>query len=188
MNDSLYISQELRKPEGVEFIKGICDAEAVLNCVATLICPELHSISVEAIQKLKAGEKLFSWHDVVTEWPSIFSGIEVISNRITLPHRDPKAAPTMYDFLVSAGTHSEAWLDLQDVNARLAYNPGTVVALCGKVLRHGVERWIGGERVCIAHFVRDAVHQRLKLPCPGWVDNNRYIALMNRAFVNRQNW
>jgi hypothetical protein len=188
MEDALYISQELRKPEGAKFIKAIHDAEFVLNCVAMLICPELHSISVNAIQKLKAGEELFNWDDVITQWPSIFSGIEVISNRITPPHRDPKAAPTMYDILVSAGTHTESWLDLQDVNARLVYNPGTVVALCGRVLRHGVQEWVGGERICIAHFIRDAVHERLNLPSPDWVKSSRYVAMMNESFVNRQNW
>jgi hypothetical protein len=188
IKDPLYISQELRKPEGAKFIKDIQDAEAVLNCVAMLICPQLHSISVSAIEKLKVGEGLFKWDDVITNWPSVFSGIEVISNRITPPHRDTNAAPTMYDFLVSAGTHTEAWLDLQDVNAHLAYNPGTVVALCGKVLRHGVQTWIGGERICVAHFIRDAVQERLNLRCPDWVNNSRYIALMNKSFVNRQSW
>jgi hypothetical protein len=156
--------------------------------VAILICPELYSISVNAIQKLKVGKELFKWDDVVTKWPSIFSGIEVISNRITPPHRDPKAAPPTYDLLVSAGTHTEAWFDLQDVNAHLAYNPGTVIALCGKVLRHGVEKWVGGERICIAHFIRDAVHERFNLPSPGWVNSRRYVTMMNPAFVNRQNW
>src|ERR1700733_9931110 len=188
MQDALYVSQELRTPEGAEFINAIRDAEAVLDCVTALVCPELHSISACAIKKLKAGEELFKWHENVIDWPCVFSGIEVISNRITPFHRDPKAAPTMYDFLVSAGTHEEAWLDLPDVNARLSYNPGAVVAICGRVLRHGVESWLGGERVCIAHFIRDAVHELLKLSYPDWVMSSQYVGLMDEAFVNRQNW
>jgi hypothetical protein len=188
IQDSLYVSQELRRPEGAKFIKDIQDAEIILNCVSMLICPELHSFSIGAIRKLMEGQELFEWDDVVKEWPSIFSGIEVISNRTTPPHRDPNACPTMYDFLVSAGTHTEAWLDLQDVDARLTYNPGTVVALCGKVLRHGVQTWAGGERICIAHFIRDLVHDRLDLPRPEWVNISRYIMFMNGSFVKKQNW
>ena len=71
-------------------------------------------------------------HDNVQLWPSFFSGIEVITNRITPLHRDPQSAPPVYDFLVSAGTHTEAFLDLPDVKARIGYKPCTVVAVCGK--------------------------------------------------------
>jgi hypothetical protein len=188
LDDALYVSQELRRPEGAAFVKAITDAEAVLDCVAAIVCPELHSISLCAIDKLKSGEHLSKWDDIVKQWPCVFSGIEVISNRVTPLHRDPKAAPTMYDFLVSAGNHQEAWLDLPDVNAKLAYNPGTVVAVCGRVLRHGVEKWIGGERICFAHFIRDAVHQRLGLPRPDWVKSSQYVQLMDKEFINRQHW
>jgi hypothetical protein len=127
-------------------------------------------------------------HPNVSLWPSFFSGIEVISNRITPPHRDAQAAFPVYDFLVSAGTHEQAWLELPDLKANLSYKPCTVVAICGKVLRHAVLDWAGGERLCIAHFIRDNVHKRLDIPRPEWVKNTCYLKMMDDVFITRQGW
>jgi hypothetical protein len=157
-----------------------------LNAVAVLVCPDLHSIATSAIQKLKRGNHVNTPHEHVQLWPSIFSGIEVISNRVTPLHRDAKSAPPVYDFLVSAGTHTNAWLDVPDVKARLLYKPCTVIAVCGKVLRHGVESWEGGERLCFAHFIRDAVHERLQIPRPEWVTMGAYTDSIDEGFTYRQ--
>lgn len=188
--DDLFVSQELRSSEGAEFVRCIQDAEAILNCIGILICPDLFTKGTRAINKLKRpeGQHLHEWHDNVQLWPSFFSGIEVISNRTTPSHRDAKAAPPAYDFLVSAGRHRDAWFELPDVQARLSYEPGTVVALCGRVLRHAVPNWGEGERLCIAHFMRDAVHNRLNIPRPDWVSQRQYLELMDGGFVTRQGW
>lgn len=180
------MSQELSKKEATLFLETITMAEYILNAIAVLICPTLHSIGTKAIQKLQREVHVTTPNDNVQLWPSIFSGIEVISNRVTPLHRDSKSAPPVYDFLVSAGTHTNAWLDVADVKTRLLYNPCTVVAVCGKVLRHGVESWEGGERLCFAHFIRDAVHDRLQLPRPDWVTMGAYVACMDEEFTDNQ--
>jgi hypothetical protein len=92
-------------------------------------------------------------------WCSFFSGIQVISNRTMPNHRDNGSAPADYDFLVSAGDHRNAWLVLEDIKAKLSYNPCTVVAISGRVLNHAMPDWEEGERLCIAHFTRDNVHE-----------------------------
>jgi hypothetical protein len=186
LQDGLHVSSELQKETGGVFLKSITNAESLLNAIGMLTCSEQYRLGTEAITKLKTGSYLAKPHDNVQLWPSFFSGIEVISNRITPLHRDAQAAPPVYDFLVSAGTHEEAWLDLPDVNARAIYRPCTVVAVCGKVLRHGVMGWKGGERICLAHFIRDNVHNRLQLPRPDWVSNDQYLACMDDAFKIRQ--
>jgi hypothetical protein len=153
-----------------------------------LICPDQFSIGTRAINILQGREepKLKKWHDNVLLWPSFFSGLEVISNRITPPHCDAQAGASDYDFLVSAGRHKEAWLELPDINTRLSYKPCTVVAICGKVLCHAMPSWDGGERLCIAHFIRDNVHMRLELPRPDWVNNGQYLRMMEGGFLARQ--
>jgi hypothetical protein len=167
---------------------AIHDAEAVINCISVLISPQLHDIGMSAISKVKDGQCLSNWNDNVKLWPCMFTGIEVIVNRVTSVHRDGQAAPPMYDLLVSAGTHTEAWLDLPDIRSRVLYDPCTVVALSGKVLRHGVKDWKGGERICFAHFIRDNVHNRLQLPRPDWVTIGTYVSLMDVQFINRHDW
>jgi hypothetical protein len=147
----------------------------------------MYEIGNKAIEQIQAGEGLQQWHEHVHLWPSAFSGIQAIVNRITPSHRDTGAAPSMFDLLVSAGTHRNANLRLGDVKANLSYKPGTVVLVCGRVLKHEVADWKLGERICMAHFMRDNVHQRLGLPRPTWVDIEEYRSLMEASFRSRQN-
>jgi hypothetical protein len=153
LSDDLYVSQETRKADGRSFLLKIAPAERLINAIMALISPELYSIGMDAIAQLKSGNQVAKQHTNVKLWPSVFSGLEVIANRRTPLHRDPRAAPPMYDFLLSAGTHSEAFISLVDIDAQFCYNPGTGVILCGKMLLHEVPGWEGGERVCIAHFI-----------------------------------
>ena len=172
--------------EGKNFLLQITPTEHLVNAVVALISPELYSVGMDAIEQLKSGMQLAKQHSNVDLWPSVFSGLEVIANRRTLPHRDPRAAAPVYDFLLSAGTHLEAFLTVNDIDTQFGYNPGTAIALCGKVLLHEVQGWEGGERVCIAHFIRDGVHNRLNLRRPDWVAFRPYVELMHREFAQRQ--
>jgi hypothetical protein len=72
----------------------------------------------------------------------------MIINRETYVHRDVGSAPMDYDLLFSSGTHEQCMLDIWDLGLRLSYLPDTVVGISGKVLRHGVKTWDGGERIC----------------------------------------
>ncbi|KAG2059843.1 hypothetical protein BDR06DRAFT_865312, partial [Suillus hirtellus] len=85
-------------------------------------------------------------------WPSIFSGLEIIVNRVTLSHRDPGGSPSLYDLLVSLEKGHVAKLTLADVEAELDYFPGTMVFISGIILEHStsVGPWGSGERFVIA--------------------------------------
>jgi hypothetical protein len=72
-------------------------------------------------------------------------------------------------------------LDVNDLGMRLQYLPGTGVAIAGKVLRHGVRTWEGGERICLARFVKDSVHDRLGQPRPNWVCYDDYVGLTSNS-------
>jgi hypothetical protein len=184
----LYVSTELRTKEAANFLRCVQTAETLLNYIGRLVCPEMFSAGIEAISKLQTGEGLDKTFDNIALWPSFFSGIEVISNRDTDQHRDQFSSPPVYDFLLSAGKHRNAWLQLADINASLSYDPGTVVALCGKILHHGVSPGWEGERICIAHFIRDNVHDRLKVQRPGWVTVKQFWEAMDQDCFARQKW
>ena len=94
--------------------------------------------------------------------------------------RDMGSSPTCYDFLLSSGTHKQSRLDLPELGTSLSYGPGTLVAVSGKVLLHRVKWWEGGERVCIAHFTKDAVHTRLGLERPQWPRQQTYLQLLGK--------
>ncbi|KAG1822963.1 uncharacterized protein BJ212DRAFT_1211751, partial [Suillus subaureus] len=71
-------------------------------------------------------------------WLSIFSGLELIVNRVTLSHRDPGGSATLYDLLVSLGKGHHAKITLPDIQAELDYLPGTMLFISGIVLEHVV--------------------------------------------------
>ena len=113
-------------------------------------------------------------------------GTPLIVNRLTPPHKDPGSALTHYDLLLSVGTHKSARIQLHDVQASLSYHPGTAVLLCGRIILHEVSSWEGGERICLAHYVRDMVHDRLGLDRPDWVSGKDYTSLMSAGYRLRQ--
>jgi hypothetical protein len=147
-------------------------SERFLNEVLAVIHPSLHLAGEEALTKQR---------DATPEnvprkrWTSVYTGIDVISNRLTKAHRDHNSQYHWYDMLVSLGHGSSPRLSLNDVGLTLEYGPGTIVALCGMVLTHEVESWGPGERVCVAHFMRENVLRRFKCPMGGWVNTSDYV-------------
>jgi hypothetical protein len=179
------VSSDFSSRSGGSFVDKVAHCELLHNAMMTLIAPELHSIGEEAVMKLKRGEQLFRLHENVERWPSIFSAFQVIVNRITPPHRDSGSAPAFYDLLTSAGSHKSCTFRVCDMDFGLSYAPGTVIAVAGKILKHEVAGWEGGERICIAHYMRDNVLDCLGLQRSKWVEMNTYWKLMGKGFLKR---
>jgi hypothetical protein len=163
----------------------------LLNAILAIAHRELYRARFEATHKLKHREGLniaIESHEHVKSWNSVFSGLAVITNRITPEHRDSGGCATWYDLLLSAGQHRTAYLNLDDIGAKLSYSPGTVDLICGKVLCHSMPEWRGGERICIAAFMRDMIHHRLDVYNPRWCERCSYIRMMNTDFAIHQGW
>jgi hypothetical protein len=148
-----------------------------------LVAPELFSAGMRAIETIK---ELHSDRPNIDLWTSAFSAIGIIVNRETLTHRDAGGWRTCYDLLVAAGTYESAYLDVPDLGARIEYNPGTAVFITGKILRHAVTSWKGGERICYAHYMRNNVHNRLVVEQTGWVKEALYTRWMSEGFLQRR--
>lgn len=119
---------------------------------------------------------------IADRWNSVFTGIQVISNRVTPAHRDRKGRPEWFDLLVSIGDSCILpRLLINDLGLDMAYRSGTVVALCGTVFEHEVRSWGKGERVCYAHFMREAVRKRLDILAGGWVSQQDYQDIIPEA-------
>jgi hypothetical protein len=175
-------SVSLLEPGVSDFLVGIKDTEEAVNLIFSLISPDLYEAGKTAVDSLKEQHK---HHKNVLRWPSVFGGLGLISNRITPDHRDVGGCFPWYDILVAAGDYTEAFLDMPDLRTRFAYTPGTVVAVCGKLLRHGVCEWRGGERLCYAHYQRGNVMDRLRQERPCWVKYQSYMKMMSHNFSRR---
>jgi hypothetical protein len=101
-------------------------------------------------------------------WATPFTGLSVIMNRETITHRDVKGYRESFDLLLTIGNYAGGQLHLPRLGFSLIYNPGTVVALAGNVLQHGVCR-VTSDWACLAHFWHHKVGERLGVMKPGWV-------------------
>jgi hypothetical protein len=174
----------LQSQYGAAFLQRIHHGELLCNAVTALITPEMYEGGLETIAKTKLGVEMASLHDHVQLWPSVFTALQVIVNRKTGPHRDKGGCFSHFDLLVSLGTHTKAFLHLRELAVSFEYLPGSMVAVCGKVFLHeivdgeGGDGWQGGERICIAHFMKDGVHSRLGQPRPSWPKKDTYMSLL----------
>lgn len=152
-----------------DFLKSMAPLESILNGVTSVINQKLYQSGLEAMQTILTQNPALSWG-------SVWSGFSLIVNRMTPYHRDSGASISMYDLLFSAGTHQDCYIEVAELEAQFLYLPGTLLAVCGKVLKHRVESWAGGERICVAHFMKDAVHNRLGIARPEWPLLDDYLS------------
>jgi hypothetical protein len=162
------------------FFSSTYSLSVLCNAMTALVASQQYDSGQAAIQQIKDGKELDSLHPNLGYWHSIWSGFSLIVNRMTVFHRDPGASAPCFDLLISGGTHSDCKLELPDIGATLSYAPGTGVFVTGRVLRHGVKSWSGGERICLAHFMKDIVHDRLGQPRPEWTNIDDFLEI---AFV-----
>ena len=138
----------------------------IMAAMLRVMHPQLFFAGLTAMRTLEARA---DFAEYARAWPSVFSSVQVISNRTTQAHRDTKGVPEWLDVLGTFGTYASATLRLPQLNLTAAYGPGSIVALSGMMVEHGVD-WDreDGERVCLACYMIDAVHQWLEVECPGW--------------------
>jgi hypothetical protein len=75
---------------------------------------------------------------LLTTWPAVYPGMDIIANWVTPRHCDKGGAPSFYDHLVSFGLDHDARFLLNDLHAEFAYKSGTSVLFPGKDLYYEV--------------------------------------------------
>jgi hypothetical protein len=175
--DPIQPSAILQSPIVQQWLDQIRPAEQFLNAVLHIVHLELWTANCSATKKLV--ERLPS---PSFSWPTVYSGMDVIVNRLTPAHLDGGGAFSFYDHLLSLGQGHMATLNLDDLDAQFSYDPGTSIFLTGKVLTHSVPQWLEGERVAIAHYSKDDVHDRLGIPRPALPTQSGWWASYGSTF------
>ena len=157
----MYISPHLHDPAVCQWLQSISPIEQLFDAVLYIVHPGMYEANCKATQ-LRLQQLNNSSHI----WPSTYHGMDVIANRLSKIHNDESRAVSFYDHLVSFGQDHDAKLRLEDLNAVFEYQPGTSVLFSGKALTHEVRQWSGGERMVIAHYARDEIHDRLGVARP----------------------
>lgn len=154
--------------DGVEqALYRIAPTERLLNAILFLIHNDQYNASLKVINKIKktCTDKRILSH--LRNWPSVFTGVTCVVNRITPPHRDRNGFKAGFDFLLTGGDYSGE-LRLRDIGITFPYRPGCVVALAGRVLTHEVGSWSGKDRICMAHWIRERVFMKLGIDDLHW--------------------
>lgn len=180
----------LRSKVVQEWLQSIEPVEQLLNAVLSIVHPQMWSANSNATPSL-----LENLDNPPPTWPTVYPAMDLIANRKTGRHFDRGGAVTFYDHLISFGQNHGAKLVLHDLDANLAYQPGTSVLFSGTALAHSVskppgqkdppEGLAGGEnlpeenppeRLAIAHYAKDVVQDRVGVVRPllptqlGWWD------------------
>ncbi|KAF8228140.1 hypothetical protein L208DRAFT_1057278, partial [Tricholoma matsutake] len=155
------------------WLKETLELFALMGALLSIVHPELYEIGRGVLKKVgdspdmvKDGEEVL---EVLWLWMTPFSGYGLISNCITPMHRDNNSQGPWYDCLMTIRVYEKgAQLKLKNLGLELDYPSGTMVFLLGKVIRHGMSE-INGNWVCIAQYMRDNVHERMRMRSPEWI-------------------
>ena len=161
-------SVNFRLEDALTWLAAISESNAIVSAILAVIHPDLYDAGRKTMSCLMKTPEVCP-QNVLNQWASVFSGVSVISNRMTPSHRDNSSRVHWYDVLVALGSYQNCNLELPGLGMSLEYSPGTVVGLSGMVLEHAVPM-VEGDRVCYAYFMKDNVHDWAKVPCKNWMD------------------
>jgi hypothetical protein len=156
-------------------------SQYLLNAIVAMASPKLFDAGVQAITAVKDMEL----HQNAEVWTSIYTGLSIIVNRQTPRHRDVGGALCHPDLLLSAGDHSGSKFLIPDISLTLEYNPGTVVILAGRVLSHAVPGPWEGNRICIAQYMKDKVHNHFHVGRPPLPSMTEYDCIKAHGYRRR---
>lgn len=166
------ISAALKKHDSAadKWISVMSESSALLGGIFSIVHPDLYQAGIDAMIALNNNPDLVSdsmrLQSILATWSAPFHAVSIISNRVTPPHHDVKSAKQWMDLLVALGKYRKGIFSIPTVGYKLRYNPGTVVCLNGRLLRHEAD--VVGDRACIAYYMREKVHKRLAMKDIGW--------------------
>jgi hypothetical protein len=162
----------MKEFQASHWLESSKNVENLINLTLSLINPGQFQCGLQMLKKLR---RLKNTKKVAVYWQSVFSGVSVIANRITPIHRDKHGRPEWFDMLANyCRSGSSPRFLVNPIGLDLDYSTGTVIGFCGNILEHQVRAWGEGDRVCFAHFMRDAVREKLQVPFSGWVELSTY--------------
>jgi Oxygenase domain of the 2OGFeDO superfamily len=168
--DPLHASADIQEPANSTYLQHLVLANAIVGAIYAIIQPDLFESGLAAFEKLADhAEALDDPINIALRvWATPFTGLSVILNRETIDHRDLKGYRESFDLLLTIGNYKGGRCHLAGLGFSLVYDPGTVVALAGNVLQHGVCPVLG-DRACLAHFWHKKVGERLGVKRPQWL-------------------
>jgi len=139
---------------------------SILNGALAIMHPDMYVAGREALVRLgqwadSEGED--EMLEILSLWPSVYSVTSIMANRASPLHVDQFGRPHWMDILVTFGNYTDLDFLIPSIHSRFMYEPGTVIALSGQLLLHGVGM-ANGDRGIISYYMRDNVHEFVNVP------------------------
>jgi len=153
---------------------------ALIGGILSIIQPELFEAGQDAIRRLASAPTLCDnparMLEILRIWYAPFSALAVISNRATPLHLDTGGRAEWLDLMLALGKYDHGRFAIPAFGYTFKYNPGTMIAVSGKIFRHGATCM--GDRASIAFYMRNNVLDRLRLPIGKWHQRADYMQLL----------
>lgn len=91
-----------------------------------------------------------------TNDPLVYEAREILFNIQKEVHVDRQDPPMSWVVDLALGEHQGGHLVLPQLGLRIRLEPGDVIMLRGRMIRHGVEDWTGGQRISMPHFTHSS--------------------------------
>lgn len=88
--------------------------------------------------------------------PLIYEGREILFNRVSGEHTDTQDPPFAWAILAAFGHNTPVILTLSQLNLQMLFEPGDVIAIRGRVIKHKTSQWQSGQRIVIPHFTHSS--------------------------------
>ena len=165
------VSAEMRKPAAQKWIRVMEETMALLGGVLAVINPATFNAGITCVKAMSESDSIAKaehFGDILETWTSPYTAISLMSNRDTPLHRDNGGGYSYMDMLLSVSEYTHGEFHAPGLGKTYWYVPGTVIGICGRVVRHGAAA--SGERLCIAQYLRSNVMRSLGIPNPEWVN------------------
>lgn len=150
-----------------------------MGTVLAVVHPEQYETGLAILDRIEGDGMSLRQPEAAEEmlktWCCPFSGVTALCNARTPEHRDPNGRDNWYDILATVGDYKGHRLQLPGLGTSLTYDPGTVVAICGRLISHSVE-FVEGDRASLAGFMREDVRQGFDLPPGGYSKIDQFQA------------
>jgi len=182
-NKPLTPSGDLRMQTAQEWLSSVYETELLIGAITSVTCPDMAKKGYAALDRI-AARGLTSLPPYF-RWPSPFTCIELLVNRSTGLHHDTGGSWTMHDVLASFGSGHDAVFHIHELGADICFPPGSLIMLLSKMFQHSAD-WTIGERICVAHFMKDQVHDRVGVASPRLPRLGEYLSLVGQKPPKRR--
>ena len=89
--------------------------------------------------------------------PLLLEGREILFNRKSGLHNDQSDPHLAWAILLALGNFKGGYIRVPALGLRARLEPGDAIFIRGRVLKHEIEAWSGGQRISIPHFTHTSV-------------------------------